>query len=90
MIDVDKPPSREKTQLSKCDFGEREPAINLIRNLVLKAERPALLVLITRKPVCATLKRNRNTGDRTAVHEPFLETNSGCKTFSDYTGCFTS
>lgn len=88
MIDVDKAPARKKTSLSKCGFEEREPAFNLIRNLVLKGERPALLVLITRKPVCRTLTHNRNTGDHIAVHEPFLETNSGYKDFTDYTGCF--
>lgn len=88
MIDVDKAPAHKKTSLSKCGFEERELAFNLIRNLVLKGERPALLVLITRKPVCRTLKHNRNTGDHIAVHEPFLETNSGYKDFTDYTGCF--
>lgn len=88
MIDVDKAPARKKTSLSKCGFEERQPAFNLIRNLVLKAGRPALPVLITRKPVCRTLKHNRNTGAHIAVHEPFLETNSGYKDFTDYTGCF--
>lgn len=67
---------------------KKDPAFNLIRNLVLKGERPALLLLKTRKPVCRTLKHNRNTGDHTAVHEPLLETNSGYKDFTDYTGCF--
>lgn len=88
MIDVDKAHACEKTSLSKCGFEERESAFNLITNLVLKEGRPALLVLITRKPVCRTLKHNRNTGDRIAVHEPFLEKNSGYKDLSDYAGCF--
>lgn len=89
MIDYDKAPACKKTNLSKCGFEERESAFNLIRNLVLKGERPALLVLITRKPVCRTLKHNRNTGDHIGIHEPFLETNSGYKDLTDYTGCFT-
>lgn len=86
---VDKALARKKTSMCKCGFEEKQLAFNLIRNLVLKGERPALLVLITRKPVCRTPKYNRNTGDHIAVHEPFLETNSGYKDFTDYTACFT-
>lgn len=77
-----------KTNLSNCSFEDSELAFDLIRNLVFKGERPALLVLITRKPVCRTLKHNRNTGDHIAVHEPYLEENSGYKDFTDYAVCF--
>ena len=74
-------PARKQVFLNVAS-EERELAFNLITNLVLKAERPALLVLITRTPVRRTFKHNRNTGDRIAVHEPFLETNSGDKDFN--------
>lgn len=40
MIDVDKAPSRTKTNLSKCGSEEREAAFNLITNLVLKGIAP--------------------------------------------------
>jgi len=77
MTGVAKAPPRRKTNLSKCGFEEKELAFTLIRNLGLKGECPALQVLITRKPVCRTLKQNRNTGDHIAVHEVFLGANSG-------------
>ncbi|KAK2848820.1 hypothetical protein Q5P01_008654 [Channa striata] len=79
VIDVDEAAASEEAQVSECGFEERQPAFNLITNLVLKAERPALPVLITRKPVCTKLKHNGDTGDRVAAHEPFLEANSGLR-----------
>lgn len=45
----------KKRSVSKCSFEEREPSLNLMRNLVLKAARPALLLLITREPVGTAL-----------------------------------
>lgn len=53
----------------------------LIRTVVLRRERPALLVLKTRKPDAGRANIRGTLETHTAVHEPVLETNSGYKNY---------
>lgn len=71
-------PMRQEVGLN-VSLMKRAPLSTLIRNLVLRRERPALLLLKTRKPDAGRANIRETLENHTVVHEPVLEENSGYK-----------
>lgn len=80
-------PVRQEVGLN-VSLMKRALLSTLIRNLVLRRERPALLLLKTRKPDAGRANIRGTLETHTVVHEPVLEKNSGYKKITDYAGCF--
>lgn len=71
-------PVRQEVGLN-VSLMKRALLSTLIRNLVLRRERPALMLLKTRKPDAGRANIRGTLETHTVVHEPVLEKNSGYK-----------